>query len=322
MLRVYPKTGRVTVEGVNMVKRHQRARRQTSESGIIEFAGADPSLEGDAARSEERRADAGAPAEGQGRHGGADRGEVGSADPEEPVTMAETTEKAPKAKAPKKGAPEGRAARQGQGQGRRRRPARPITRPRRAEGTPRLQDVLREDGPGQAAEGVRAHEPAPGAAAREDRAQRRHGRGEQEPEAARGRRRGAGADHRPAAGGDPGQEGDRELRPARRACRSAAPVTLRGARMYEFLDRFIRWRCRGSATSAGCPTKSFDGRGQLHVRHQGADDLPGDRLRQGREDPRDGHHVRDDRRPGRPGDGAAARAGHAVPRRDPRSRSG
>ena len=37
VLRVYPKTGRVTVEGVNIVKRHQRAT-QTAEGGIVEFA--------------------------------------------------------------------------------------------------------------------------------------------------------------------------------------------------------------------------------------------------------------------------------------------
>ena len=36
VLRVYPKTGRVTVDGVNVVKRHRRAT-QTSEGGIIEF---------------------------------------------------------------------------------------------------------------------------------------------------------------------------------------------------------------------------------------------------------------------------------------------
>ena len=36
VLRVYPKTGRVTVDGVNIVKRHRRAT-QTSEGGIIEF---------------------------------------------------------------------------------------------------------------------------------------------------------------------------------------------------------------------------------------------------------------------------------------------
>lgn len=37
VLRVHPKTGRVTVEGVNMVKRHRRAT-QTREGGIVSFA--------------------------------------------------------------------------------------------------------------------------------------------------------------------------------------------------------------------------------------------------------------------------------------------
>ena len=37
VLRANPKTGRVTLEGVNMVKRHKKAT-QSSESGIIEFA--------------------------------------------------------------------------------------------------------------------------------------------------------------------------------------------------------------------------------------------------------------------------------------------
>lgn len=37
VLRVHPKTGRVTVEGVNMVKRHRRAT-QTTEGGIVNFA--------------------------------------------------------------------------------------------------------------------------------------------------------------------------------------------------------------------------------------------------------------------------------------------
>jgi large subunit ribosomal protein L24 len=36
VLRVHPKTGRVTIEGVNVVKRHRRAT-QTTESGIVEF---------------------------------------------------------------------------------------------------------------------------------------------------------------------------------------------------------------------------------------------------------------------------------------------
>jgi large subunit ribosomal protein L24 len=36
VLRVNPKTGRVTIEGVNVVKRHKKAT-QTTEAGIIEF---------------------------------------------------------------------------------------------------------------------------------------------------------------------------------------------------------------------------------------------------------------------------------------------
>jgi large subunit ribosomal protein L24 len=37
ILRVFPKTGRVTIEGVNIVKRHRRARRAEEQSGIIEM---------------------------------------------------------------------------------------------------------------------------------------------------------------------------------------------------------------------------------------------------------------------------------------------
>ena len=37
VLRVDPRTGRITVEGVNIVKRHRRASQNT-EGGIIEFA--------------------------------------------------------------------------------------------------------------------------------------------------------------------------------------------------------------------------------------------------------------------------------------------
>ena len=36
VIRVYPKSGRITVKGVNMVKKHQRARRPEEESAIIE----------------------------------------------------------------------------------------------------------------------------------------------------------------------------------------------------------------------------------------------------------------------------------------------
>jgi len=38
VVRVYRKTGRVTIEGVNLVKKHRRARNADEQSGIIEMA--------------------------------------------------------------------------------------------------------------------------------------------------------------------------------------------------------------------------------------------------------------------------------------------
>jgi len=37
VLRVFPKTGRVTIEGINIVKKHRKARRAEEQSGIIEM---------------------------------------------------------------------------------------------------------------------------------------------------------------------------------------------------------------------------------------------------------------------------------------------
>jgi large subunit ribosomal protein L24 len=37
IIRVYPKTGRVMIEGVNMVKKHRRARSPEEQSGIIDM---------------------------------------------------------------------------------------------------------------------------------------------------------------------------------------------------------------------------------------------------------------------------------------------
>jgi large subunit ribosomal protein L24 len=37
VMRVYPKTGRVTVKGINIVKKHRRARRPEEQSAIIEM---------------------------------------------------------------------------------------------------------------------------------------------------------------------------------------------------------------------------------------------------------------------------------------------
>src|SRR5215510_66610 len=37
IIRVVPKTGRVTIEGVNIVKKHRRARTADEQSGIVEM---------------------------------------------------------------------------------------------------------------------------------------------------------------------------------------------------------------------------------------------------------------------------------------------
>lgn len=37
VIKVFPKTGRITVEGVNIVKRHRKARRPEEQSAIVDF---------------------------------------------------------------------------------------------------------------------------------------------------------------------------------------------------------------------------------------------------------------------------------------------
>jgi large subunit ribosomal protein L24 len=37
IIKVYPKTGRVTIDGINIVKKHRKARRAEETSGIIEM---------------------------------------------------------------------------------------------------------------------------------------------------------------------------------------------------------------------------------------------------------------------------------------------
>ena len=37
VLRVYPKTGRITIEGINIAKRHRKQRNPDEQGGIIDF---------------------------------------------------------------------------------------------------------------------------------------------------------------------------------------------------------------------------------------------------------------------------------------------
>ena len=73
-----------------------------------------------------------------------------------------------------------------------------------------------------------------------------------------------------------------------------ARVTLRGARMYEFLDRLVSIALPRIRDFRGLDPDSFDGRGQLLARDQGADHLPRDRLRQRARDPRARHRDHHD----------------------------
>ena len=92
-----------------------------------------------------------------------------------------------------------------------------------------------------------------------------------------------------------------------------AKVTLRGDRMWEFYDRLVSVAIPRIRDFRGLNPKSFDGRGQLHVRRHRAVDLPGDRLRQDRHRPRDGHHHRHHAAP------PTTRAAHCCARSGSRS---
>ena len=73
-----------------------------------------------------------------------------------------------------------------------------------------------------------------------------------------------------------------------------AKVTLRGDKMWEFLDRLFNVALPRVRDFQGINPNSFDGRGNYALGIKGAADLPRDRVRQDRQDPRHGcghlHH--------------------------------
>ena len=73
-------------------------------------------------------------------------------------------------------------------------------------------------------------------------------------------------------------------------------VTLRKARMYEFLDRLVTIACRACATSAAF-RQGLRRPWQLRHGAEGTDHFPGDHLRPGGSHSWDGHPVRDHRGP-------------------------
>ena len=77
-----------------------------------------------------------------------------------------------------------------------------------------------------------------------------------------------------------------------------AKVTLRKERMYEFLDRLVNIALPRVRDFRGLNPKSFDGRGNYALGHQGTHRFPGDQLRQGRPDLGNGHRRLYDRQDG------------------------
>ena len=172
---------------------------------------------------------------------------------------------------------------------------------------PRLQAALQRRDPRAAQGAARPRQRHAGAAAREDRHQ--HGRrpGHAAAVAARGRRRRPHASSPARSRSSPRPRSRSPASSSARATPIGAKVTLRGDRMWEFLDRLISLAIPRIRDFRGLPANSVRRPRQLHVRRHRAADLPGDRLRQGRRDPGHGHHDRDHRPHRRRGQGAARR---------------
>ena len=81
----------------------------------------------------------------------------------------------------------------------------------------------------------------------------------------------------------------------RQGMKIGVKVTLRGERMYEFMDRLFNFALPRVRDFKGINPERFRRPRQLFARSEGAADLPGNRVRQDREDPWYGHRVRNHR---------------------------
>ena len=84
-------------------------------------------------------------------------------------------------------------------------------------------------------------------------------------------------------------------------------VTLRGTRMYEFLDRFVTVALPRVRDFRGISGRSFDGRGNYNVGVKEQIIFPRGRIRQGRRPARPEHQHHDDGQERRGSQGAARR---------------
>jgi hypothetical protein len=108
---------------------------------------------------------------------------------------------------------------------------------------------------------VQLQEPEPGAAAREDRHQHGSGRRRRQPEDHRHGRRGAQGDQRAEAGRDTRAKKAIANFKLRAGIPIGAMVTLRRARMWEFLDRLVSVALPRMRDFKGISRKAFDGKG-------------------------------------------------------------
>ena len=90
-------------------------------------------------------------------------------------------------------------------------------------------------------------------------------------------------------------------------------VTLRGHRMWEFLDRLTSVALPAGARLQGDLSQGVRRARQLHARHPGADHLSRGRLRQGREDHRNERDGLYDGEDGCGGEGVARPPRHSLP---------
>ena len=126
---------------------------------------------------------------------------------------------------------------------------------------------------------------------------------------------GDGRDHRPeAAGHARRRKSDRQLPAPRRAWTIGCKVTLRGRRMYEFLDRLISLALPRVRDFRGLNRNAFDGHGNYSLGLTEQLVFPGAESGQVHAAAGYEHHVRDARRDSeRRVARAAAQLGHAVP---------
>ena len=288
VVEVRPAAGRAIVRGVNMVKRHQRQTAQ-QEGGIISKEGTDPPVQPGAGRSEGRQADAGRASNSSARARRAAR--CASPSARESRSMADT-DQTTKAKADAKAEKKSTAAKAKSAAA----AAPKEKKPRVASDyKPRLRAQFEKRHPRAADQAVRLQEPHAGADDHQESCSTWASA-----KAWRTARRSTAP--LPTCRMIAGQKA--VITKSRKSIATyklrdgqaiGCKVTLRKARMYDFLDRLVNIALPRVRDFRGLNPKSFDGRGNYSLGIKEHTDFPRDRLRQGGRSLGHGHHRVHDR---------------------------